>query len=175
MDVKKAIAGSRSIRAYKDKPVSDDLIKELIDAARLAPSGNNAQPWMFKIIKSKQEKDELKKKKIFVQDFVYTAPVIIICCTNPNAFPKAKFVDGIDDPNKVRAIRDLSIACQNLVLRATELGLGTCYVGWMEKEKVKDVLGIPKHLIAPYAITVGYAAESPGPRPRKNVDEILLK
>ena len=77
MDVKEAIKKGRSIRAYKDKPVPDDLINELIDAARLAPSGNNAQPWMFKIIKSKQEKDKLKKNKIFVQDFVYTAPVLI--------------------------------------------------------------------------------------------------
>ena len=76
--------------------------------------------------------------------------------------------------NEMRAIRDLSIAAQNLILRAAELGLGTCYIGWMDKEKMRKYLGLPDGFIVPYTITVGYADESPGARPRKNIDEILL-
>lgn len=137
MDVKEAIKRGRSIRAYKDKDVSDDLINELIDAVRLAPSGNNAQPWVFKIIKSKKEKDQLKRNKIFVQDFVCAAPVLIVCCTNPEVYPPSKIDSVGDDYYEKRAIRDLSIAAQNMILRATELGLGTwapvMLVGWIKR------------------------------------------
>ena len=162
MDVKEAIAEGRSIRAYKPKNVPDDLVTELVDAARLAPSGNNAQPWVFKIIKSKKDKDELKKNNIFKQDFVYTAPLLIVCCADPSAYPSAKVKPGFDMSNEMRAIRDLSIAAQNLILRAAELGLGTCYIGWMDKEKMRKYLGLPDGFIVPYTITVGYADESPG-------------
>ena len=61
-----------------------------------------------------------------------------------------------------------------MILRATELGLGTCYVGWMDKPKMRKHLGLPDNFIVPYTLTVGFADENPGPRPRKNMNEILL-
>jgi len=168
--VKKFIEGRRSIREYKDKAVSDDLIKEVIDAARLAPSGNNAQPSEYLVIKNSETKNKLRENRIFAQDFVYKAPVIIVCCTNPDAFVKShKF----DDYNNTRAVRDISIASSYLVLRATELGLGTCYIGWLDKEKIKGVLGIPKKCLVPYVITLGYSAEKPQMRQKKRLDEIV--
>ncbi len=106
-----------------------------------------------------------------MQDFVYTAPLIIICCGDPSVYTNA---EAVDDANELRAIRDLGISSQNLVLRATELGLGTCYVGWMDKEKVKSVLGIPEHFVTPYAITVGYAAKAAKETSRLPVEDILL-
>jgi nitroreductase len=175
MDVKEAIGKGRSIRSYKDEDVPESMIKELIDAARLAPSGNNAQPWAFKIVKSREEKELLRKNKIFVQPFVYTAPLIIVCCTDPSAYPKEELIPGLDDRFELRAVRDLSIASQNIILRATELGLGTCYVGWMKKQDVKPLLGIPEKYMVIYVITAGYPAESPKPRPRKKMAEIILE
>ncbi len=172
MDVKQAIEQRRSIRKYQDKKVPDALLLELIEAARLAPSGNNAQPWRFFIVKDKEVKDWLLENEIFSQKFVYTAPIIIICCTDPRAFRKRD--DELDDTNRIRAVRDLSIASSFMVLRAQELGLGTCYVGWMKKEEVKKLLSIPEECIALYAITVGYPAEQPSSRPRKNSGEIVL-
>jgi nitroreductase len=172
MDVKNAIEKRRSIRKYKDKDVPEYLIKQVIDAARLAPSGNNAQPSRYFIIKDDETKKMLKKNKIFMQGFVYEAPVTIVCCADPHAYKKS--VTGFDMTNDTRAIRDLSIAASFLVLRATELGLGTCFVGWVDKEKIKDVLNIPKEYIVPYVITLGYPDEKPAKRPRKNIKEILL-
>lgn len=172
MDVKKAVEERRSIRKYQDREVSDDLIRELIDAARLAPSGNNAQPSRYYVVKDKKTKDKLRKNEIFDQDFVYKAPVIIVCCTNPNAYTKR--VEGWDLPDDIRAIRDLSIASSYIVLRAVELGLGTCYIGWVKGEKIKEVLDIPKEYIVPFVIIVGHPAEEPKPTPRKSIDEILL-
>ncbi len=174
MDVKKAIEIRASIRKYQDKEVSDRDLNEVINAARLAPSGNNAQPWRFKIIKDEKIKEELKVKRIFKQDFVYSAPVIIVCCADPKAYPEAKFEPAFDDPYETRAIRDLSIASQNLVLRATELGMGTCYVGWLNKEGIKKVLKLPKRYIVPYVITVGYPAEKSIRKSRKDMSEIVF-
>ncbi len=172
MDVKDAILTRRSIRKYRDKPVADELINEIIDAARLAPSGLNAQPSRYFIVKDKATKQKLRDSEVIRDKWVYSAPVIIACCTDPQAYRKN--VEGWDDLNEIRAIRDLSIASSYLVLRATELGLGTCYCGWIKKDKIKEVLDIPKHLIIPYVITIGYPNESPEPRPRKNIAEITL-
>ncbi len=138
MDVIKAIEDRRSIRNYEDKEISDDLIREVIDAARLAPSGNNTQPSTYYAIKDSEIKSRLKENNVFAQDFVYTAPVIIVCCADPTKY--TKHVEGRDSTNEMRAIRDLSIASSYLVLRATELGLGTCYVGWLKAEKIKEFL-----------------------------------
>jgi len=138
MDVKKAIKKRKSIRKYKNKEVSDKLIKEIIDAARLAPSGNNTQPSRYYIIKDIATKTKLKENKVFSQDFVYTAPTIIVCCTDPTTY--TKHIKERDAANEIRAIRDLSIASSFLVLRATELNLGTCYVGRLKAEKIKKIL-----------------------------------
>ena len=172
MDIKQAIADRRSIRKYQNKKVSDDIIEDLLDAARLAPSGNNTQPCKYVVIKNDDVKQNLKEQNIFLQNFVYDAPVTIVCCTDPNAYKKRN--EDLDDANNMRAIRDLSIASAFIVLQATELGLGTCYVGWLEKEKIKDILDIPKEYIIPYVITVGYADETPSPRDRKSLDEITF-
>lgn len=172
MDVKKAIEERRSIRKYQDTEISEDIIRELINAARLAPSGNNAQPSRYFVIKDDNAKNKLKENNIFEQKFVYKAPVIIVCCTDPHAYKKN--VEGWDDSNEIRAVRDLSIASSFLVLRATELGLGTCYVGWVKKDKIKEILAIPKEYFVPYIITVGYPAEQPKPTSRKSIDEVLL-
>lgn len=172
MNVKKAISKRQSIRKYKDKPVSDKDIKEILEAARLAPSGNNTQPSKFFVVKDKAIKKILKKEKIFLQDFVYQAGAIVICCTDEKMFKKRN--EDLDDANKLRAIRDLSIASSFLVLRATELKLGTCFVGWLEKEKIKDILDIPKDYLIPYVITVGHPDEKPEKRGRKTLDEITF-
>lgn len=172
MDVKKAIETRRSIRKYQNKAVPENLIRELIDAARLAPSGNNAQPSKYYIVTNEADRKKLKENEIFKQDFVYTAPVILVCCTDPGAHKNK--VEGPGDAENFRAIRDVSIATAFLVLRATELGLGTCYVGWAQKDKIKDALNIPQEYIIPYVITIGYPDEQPQPTPRKKIDEIIL-
>lgn len=178
MSVKTIIAKRRSIRKYQDKKVPNVLIKELIDAARLAPSAYNAQPSKFFIVKDKTMKQKLKQNSVFKQDFVYTAPVIMVCCADRDVFPKERFEPVYSNPREIGgelgAIRDLSIATQNLVLRATELGLGTCYVGLVNRDKIKETLDIPTNCIVPFVITLGYPAEKPRPTPRNEFKEFIL-
>ena len=172
--IKKIISKRKSIRRYKNKEVAGRLIREAIDSARLAPSGNNAQPTRFFIVKDEETKAKLKASDIFKQDFVYNAPVIIVCCGDLSVYPQEKFEPGLDDTNAMRAVRDVAIAAQNLVLRATELGLGTCYIGWMEKTKIKKVLGIDNKFVVPFAITLGYPDEKPKARSRISLEEIII-
>ncbi len=172
MNVKKSIESRRSIRQYQDKQVPDDLVNEVINAARLAPSGNNAQPSRYFVVKDAKTKKKLQNNNIIRDKWAYDAPVIIVCCADPKSY--TKFVEEWDDPNEIRAIRDLAIASSYMVLQATELGLGTCYCGWLKKDKIKKILDIPPHFIVPYVITLGYPAETPKPRPRKGIEEILL-
>lgn len=174
MNVKEAIKKRKSIRNYQDKEVPKEIISELINAGRLSQSGNNAQPWRYKIITDKKIINKLKENNIFKQEFVYTAPVIIVCCSDPTQYPQAKFKKGFDDSYEIRAIRDLAFSVQNIALMATELGIGTCTVGWMNKDKIKDVLNLPEKYIVPYVLTLGYPANDfPATKKKKN-EEILI-
>lgn len=172
MDVKQAIQQRRSIRQYKVDKVPDDLVKEILEAGCLAPTGNNAQPQRFYIIETSEDKQKLKDNNIFMQDFVYTAPIVIVCTADPQVYTKQ--VKGWDSDNNTRALRDLSLATSFMLLQATELGLGTCVVGWIDKEKIKKILNIPKDYIVPYVITVGYADENPKERVRKDLNDFVL-
>ncbi len=171
MDVKEAIEKRRSIRGYSGG-VSGEQERELLEAARLAPSGNNAQPWKFMPVKDTETKESLRENKIFMQNWVYDAPLIMVCCADPREFSKK--LGRWDHENETRAVRDLSIACGFMVLRAAELGLGTCFVGWMEKEKIKEVLGIPKEFSVPYVIAVGEPGEDPKEKKTKAIEEIIF-
>jgi nitroreductase len=169
MEVFDAIKKRRSIRKYLDKPVLKDAIVDLLEAARLAPSAYNAQPWKFLVVNNKKVIDGLKKESVFAKDFVYTAPVIVICCGVVENYP-ARAKDNFN--LRELALGDISIASQNLVLRATELGLGTCYIGLLDREKLKKILKIPDNYIIPYVISVGYHGEEPSVTPRKSLDDI---
>lgn len=172
MELKDAIKERRSIRKYQNTPVSNDLITQVIDAARLAPSGNNTQPWRFYIVKEGEERKNLQEQEVIRDKWVYQAPVIIVCCTDPQAY--VKHIEGWDDPNEIRAIRDLAIASANITLQATDLGLGTCYCGWIKDKEIKEILQIPEHFVIPYVITLGYPDQDPPARPRKDITEIVL-
>lgn len=173
MNVKEAIEKRRSVRKYKSKKVSSKIINELINAARIAPSAKNAQPWKFKfIVNNKKVKEKLKN--LVQQPFVCEAPLVIICCSDPREYPNQKENKYYHKNPEKWALVDLSIACQNLVLRATELGLGTCYVGLIDEKGMRDLFKIPKDYLLPYIITLGYPAEEPEMRPRKNKKEILI-
>ncbi len=174
MDVKQAIQTRRSIRQYKVDEVADDLIQEILEAGRLAPTGRNTQPQKFYIIKSEEDKQKLKEKNIFKQDFVYQSPVIIICCADLDFYNESYGPVSQADAN-LKASRDMGIVSAFMILQATELGLGSCYIGSMEKEKIKQVLNLPANYFIPYAIVFGYPDEEPKKRIRKNLEDFILK
>jgi nitroreductase len=195
MDVKDAICRRRSIRWYTDMEVPQHVISEILDAARLAPSGCNAQPWRFIIVQDQEIVEALKKRNAFPQSFVYCAPVIIVCCGDPAAYAgkyggENQIAEGTvpEDPNErkamfsivegknvERAIRDVSIASAFMVLRATELGLGTSYIGLINEAALRTVLGLPESVVLPFVVIMGYTAQTPRKTPRKALKDIVIE
>jgi nitroreductase len=201
LTTKEAIERRRSIRKYKPDPVPDEHIMELIEAARLAPSGSNAQPWRFKIVR-----DEATRKKLAVaargQQFVAQAPVVIVCCADIEGYIKGTIsgaqdlgLTGALDPRIVdilteraaslrneaaadigpRTAANVSIAVEHMVLRALDFGLGTCWVRMFDERAVKEIFGWGDNLFVVALLPVGYPAEAPAPRKRLSVEEILIK
>ncbi|MBR9675470.1 hypothetical protein GOV05_00495 [Candidatus Woesearchaeota archaeon] len=171
MDVVDAIKKRTTIRRFLDKKVPKELIKQVIDAARLAPSGNNAQPWQFYIIENDEKtKRMLKANQVFVQNFCYDAPLIILCLADPNVYKKSAH----DDENEKRALRDLSISSAFMVLRAQELYLSSAYIGWVNRQKFKQLYELDEELILPYAILFGYTDSETTSHMRKRLSEVVL-
>ena len=170
------IKNRRSVRKYRNAAVDDGLILKMIEAAQMAPSGNNTQPWDFVIVRSEETKE-----KIVVADhdqmWMLTAPVFIVCVADvryrtnnhdqlvldeESAFPELKMV-----------IRDTSIAITHLLLEAEALGLSTCWTGWYDQKDMKPILGIPGDKYVCGVVTVGYGDEQPQARPRRELTEMI--
>ncbi len=146
-----------SCRKFLQLPVEDEKILQCIEAARLAPSACNAQPWKFIVVNNIKLKEELTKQATAgiykLSKFISNAPVIIVVVAD-----KAGFLSKVG--SLIRDTRfyliDIGIACEHLVLQATELGLGSCYVGWFSEKGVRKVLNIPKNYKIPLLICLGY-------------------
>ena len=168
MGVLEAIKGRRSVRAFKSEDVPPEIVEKLIDAARWAPSAGNVQPWEFIIVR----KPEIKRRLVEAalgQTFIEEAPVVIAVCANENRSSQGYGVRG----KTLYCIQDTAAAIQNIHLTAYSLGLGTCWVGAFKEEEARETLKVP-HGIRPVAIIpVGYPAESPPPRSRRPISQIV--
>lgn len=164
MEFYEVLANRRSIRKYKSDPVEEDKINRILEAARIAPSAANRQPWHFLVIKDAAVKSRLKEA--YGPEWFHTAPVVVCVCGEPD---KA-WVRG-DGKNYVDV--DVAIAFEHLVLAAAAEGLGTCWIGAFQDRKLKEILGLPKG-IEPVAMTpLGYPDENPRPFSRKPIFAIV--
>jgi nitroreductase len=164
MDVFEAINKRRSIRKYKNTTIEEDKLDKILEAARISPSAANRQEWKFIVVKNQDIRNKLVEAANG-QKFVGEAPVTIVACSTES--------ERIMPCGQHAYTVDLSIAVSFMILEATELGLGTCWLGAYDEEAVKKILDIPKEIRVPAMFTLGYAEENPGPRPRKEVEEVL--
>lgn len=153
-----------SIRGYTSQPVEDDLLRQVLEAGRLAPSAANQQPWHFIVVR-----DEARRRALgeaYSRDWFWKAPVILAVCIEPDrAWTR---MDG-----KNYACVDGAIAMDHMTLCATELGLGTCWIGAFDPAKVKAVLGLPEG-VEPLAMTpLGHPAAVPRPKQRKEAADVV--
>ena len=164
MDVFKAIAERRSIRNYKNNEIEDEKLEKILESARIAPSASNRQEWKFLVVKNQKTRDKLVEAA-HGQKFVGQAPVTIVACSTESerVMPCGQYAYTVD----------LSIAVSFMILEATEIGLGTCWLGAYDEEKVKEILGIPDEIRVPAMFTLGYADENPPARPRKDLNDII--
>ena len=199
-----AIEKRRSIRKFKTNPVPDEHITDLLNAARLAPSGCNAQPWRFKIIKDQETKLKLSKAA-YDQSFIAEAPVVLVCCADIKGYLEGT-VSGIQDIGKIGAVEDrivkillkraeqmelqmkfmnkdqlglriafnVAIAVEHIVLRALDFGIGSCWVRLIDEQMIKAIFSWDENIHVVALLPIGYPAESPPPRKRLKIEEILL-
>jgi nitroreductase len=166
MTVMEAIQGRRSVRKYKPDPVSDEVLGRVLEAARLAPSGKNLQPWKFIVVRDQETRNKLAKASAG-QTFMAEAPVIIAAC----GFPEDCYA-RMGRYMKSWPV-DVTIAVEHLILQAQADGLGTCWIGAFEEEEVKDILGVPAEVKVLALTPLGWPAEHPGFRGRKGLAEIV--
>jgi len=150
MDVCDAIATRKSVRAYLDKPVEEEKLNAVLEAARLAPSASNRQEWRFVIVREKEVRSQIAMAA-GQQMFIAQAPVIIVACAE---------TDGhIMTCGEPCYPIDVAIALDHLTLRAVELGLGTCWIGKFNADEVKKILGIPDEIKVVQLMPLGYPVE----------------
>lgn len=172
----KEIEMRRSIRKYIDKPVEEAKIMQILESARLAPSGNNTQPWHYMIVRSEEMRQKVMEAS-HNQKWMMTAPVFIVCVADVRCRIKddreVYINDSSPEDEVKRIIRDTSISVGYMLLEANNAGLGVCWVAEFTQEEIRPVLNIPPDKYVVGVITVGYPDESPKPRPRKKLDDIV--
>ena len=169
MDIFEVFSNRRSIRKYKDTPVELEKIEQVLDAARLAPSWKNLQCWRFLVLRDPARRASLLHA--FPDDnpgksAIAMAPCLIVVCADP---AESGIENGIE-----YYIGDTAIAFEHLCLAAHALGLGTCWMGWYDEEKIKAALGIPEQIKIIGLTPLGYPDQQPKPRPRKDLAQIAF-
>lgn len=155
----KIIQKRHSVRSFKDIPIDKDIIISIVEAAQCAPSACNAQPWRFIAVTEKSLVKDIVDKGmggVVPNKWAASAPVIIVGCAKLNLLTHhvGEMVKGIHYHQI-----DLGIAMEHMVLRATEMGLGTCWIGWFKEKKIKKILQIPKDWKIISLLALGYPHE----------------
>ena len=157
MELKDVLLKRRSVRKFLDTPIPDEYIDELLHAAMSGPSACNKTPWEFYVVKNSEKLGKVKKASLFSR---FDSPLVIVVCGNLGRALPMQLAEYW--------IQDCSAATENILLRATDLGLGAVWCGAHPQHKVvkkiKDALELPEKHIPLGIIHIGYPAESPEPR-----------
>jgi len=165
----------QSVRAYLQDPVEKDKITRCLEAARLAPSACNAQPWTFVVVDQADVKNRLADlttdRVVPLNHFTKQAPVHIVIVVE-KANLSSRFGGAV--MHRPFAWIDLGITAEHICLQAAAEGLGTCMLGWFNEKGVRSLLSIPRNKRVGLIITLGYPAEDTiRPKTRKGMDEIV--
>jgi nitroreductase len=156
MSLLEVIFRRRSIRRYKAESIPDDVLRNILEAGRLAPSADNAQPWHFVVVTERKTKVKLSTGRW--NRFIKNSAVTIVGCGY--AYNEWSTID-------------VTIALENMVIAAEAQGVGSCWIGDFEEEKVKKLLGISKNLKVVALVSFGYPAFKPKPPKKKSLDTIM--
>lgn len=200
LTTKEAIEKRRSVRKFKSDPIPDEYLTAILESARLAPSGCNAQPWRFKIVKESNVKLELAKAA-FNQAFIAAAPVVIVCCADirgyiegtvsgsqdlgDSGFVEKRTVSMLQDSAEhlkkaatseiaPRIAANVAIAIEHIVLRALDFGLGSCWVRFVDGAKVNELFGWNDNMYVVALLPMGYPDEFPEARRRLSLQDIII-
>ncbi len=164
MDFLELVKKRYSVRAYKPDPVEDDKLQKVLEAAHRAPTAHNLQPFQFIVIHTKGKEAELRR--IYSASWFVQAPIIICACGIPSQ-------SWVRSDGKNYCDVDVAIAMEHLILAATDLSLGTCWIGAFNPNAAREVLKLPAD-VEPIAFTpLGYSDGESRLNKRKSVDELV--
>ena len=150
----------RSIRKYEDKDVPEEILQQILESGRQAPSAVNRQPIHFIIVNDGDILKEICDN--LVTRFVKRAPLAIVGCANTKSLLTGKW-----------AVVDATISMQNMVIAALTFGIGSCWIGACKEKKVKELLKIPDKWKVVALLTFGYPAEQPKQRKKKSFEKMF--
>ena len=168
MDFQKLILARYSVRAYRPDSVPGPLLQEVLEAARLAPTAANRQPFRVVVIHTRGREADLLR--IYPRGWFVTAPVVLAVCAVPGEAWERNRFDGWS-----AAETDATIATDHMLLAAADRGLGTCWIAAFDPEAAREVLGLPEGVIPVSFTPLGWPADTPAPKERKPLDDIVFR
>jgi nitroreductase len=165
MEFSELIKKRYSVRAYKPDPVEDEKLQQVLEAARLAPTAANRQPFQLIVIHTAGRETELRR--IYHRSWFTQAPLVICACV----VPKQAWRRGEDGKNY--GYVDVAIVVDHITLAAASLGLGTCWVGAFNVKAAREVLNLPPDVEPVAFTTLGYSADQLRPKERKKLSELV--
>lgn len=153
-----------SVRAYESDPVPEDLLEQVLEAARLAPTASNLQPFQLVVIQTQGREQALRR--IYDRDWFVQAPLVICAVATPSAAWKRS--DGEN-----YGFVDVAIVVDHLILAATSLGLGTCWIAAFNPDTARKELGLPDEAEPVVFTPLGYPADQPGQKERLALSELV--
>jgi nitroreductase len=171
MDFAELVKSRQSDRKYSGKQVEQEKLAQCLEAARLAPSANNSQPWKFIVVDDSELRYQIAdcSASLGMNKFTFQAPVIIAVVLEKQNILSS--MGGMIRRKEYR-LMDIGIAVSQFCLQATDLGLGSCIIGWFEEKRVKKLLNIDKRKRVPLLITLGYSDSPLRKKTRKSIEEI---
>lgn len=166
MEFKELIKKRYSVRAYKPDAVEKDKLSRILEAVQLAPTASNRQPFRVIIIQTKGRETELRQ--IYDREWFTQAPLVLAIC----AVPAEAWVRKTDLWNAAEV--DATIAMTHLVQAAADEGLGTCWVAAFDPRAAREILRLPEEVVPSAFTPLGYPADTPGPKKRKNIADLVL-
>ncbi|MEN3037747.1 MAG: nitroreductase family protein [Candidatus Kryptonium sp.] len=158
----------RSVRKFKDEPISEDKLKLIYEAINSAPSAGNLQAYEVFVVKDKNKLKQLADAALS-QEFIAQAPLALVFCANP---ARSRWRYG-SRGEELYSLQDATIACAYAQLSATALGLGSVWVGAFDEDEVRRIISIGKNLIPIAILPIGYPDESPEPTPRREIKDLI--
>jgi nitroreductase len=153
----------RSVREFDpERDVPAEVVTRLLEAAIMAPTAGDRQPWHFVVVREPMTKEAVSRTALR-QSFIATAPVMIVVCGEPERSGARKGQEMAE----LHTVQDTSAAVQNILLAATDAGLASCWVSALREDELRQVLGLSEVFRPLAIIPIGYAARRPGPRPPK--------
>jgi nitroreductase len=164
MEFEELIRTRYSVREYKPDPVEDEKLNRVLDAARLAPTAANRQPFQLIVIHTQGKQDELRR--IYGREWFSQAPIVICAC----GVPRLGWVR--EDQRRYLDV-DVAIAMDHLILAAANLGLGTCWIAAFNAKAAREILQLPDEVEPLIFTPLGYPADQPGPKERKPIEDLV--